>query len=69
MSVWGNVRFFCQQVWMCCVCISSLNILADLPLQSVPSLLQLFNGAVLRELIRSTSHLTFRHAACEQLLV
>lgn len=52
-----------------CVCISSLNVLADLPLQAVPSLLKLLDGAVLWELVRCGSHLTFCHAACEQLLL
>lgn len=50
-------------------CVYSLDVLTDLPFQAVPSLLQLFDGAVLWELIRSTSHLALRHAACEQLLV
>lgn len=45
-----------------------LDILADLPLQSVPPLLQLLNRALLRELIWSAPHLTLRQAAGEQLL-
>lgn len=45
-----------------------LDILADLPLQSVPPLLQLLNRAVLRKLVWSTPHLALRQAAGEQLL-
>lgn len=45
-----------------------LDILADLPLQSVPPLLQLLNGALLGELIWSAPHLTLGQAAGEQLL-
>lgn len=51
-----------------CVCVSSLDVLADLPLEAVPAFLQLFDGAFLGELVGSASHLCLRHAACEQLL-
>lgn len=69
-SVRGNVNswFYCP---LCtpCVCVSSLNVLTDLPLQAVPPFLQLLDGAVLWKLVGSASHLALRHAACEQLLV
>ena len=50
------------------VCFSSLDVLADLPLQAVASLLQLLNGTVLGELVGSAAHLALCHAASEQLL-
>ena len=46
----------------------SLNILADLSLKAMASLLQLFDGAILRKFIGSTAHLTLCQAAREQLL-
>ena len=45
-----------------------LHILADLSLEAMASLLQLLNWAVLGEFIGSTSHLTLRQSAREQLL-
>jgi len=45
-----------------------LDILADLSFQALASLLQLLDGAVLRELVGRTVHLTVRQAAGEQLL-
>lgn len=51
-----------------CVCVFSLDVLADLPLEAMPAFLQLFDGAFLREHVGSASHLCLRHAACEQLL-
>lgn len=58
----------CVCVCRSCVCVSSLDVLADLPLETMAALLQLFDGAFLGELVRSTAHLSLRHAACEQLL-
>lgn len=72
--MFGCVRGSCVGVYVsvsvhvCCVCVSLLDVLADLPLQALASLLQLLDGAVLRELIRSGAHLTLRQAAREQLL-
>lgn len=69
-SVRANVNswFYCP-LCTACVCISSLNVLTDLPLQAVPPFLQLLDGAVLRKLVGSASHLALSHAAREQLLV
>lgn len=47
----------------------SLDILADLPLQPLPPLLQLLDGAGLWELIRGAAELTLSQGAAEQLLV
>lgn len=47
----------------------SLDILADLPLQALPPLLQLLNGALFRELVRGTAELALSQGAAEQLLV
>lgn len=46
-----------------------LDILADLPLQALPPLLQLLNGTLLWELVGGASELTLRQGAAEQLLV
>lgn len=46
-----------------------LDILADLPLQALPPLLQLLNGTLLGELVGGASELTLRQGAAEQLLV
>lgn len=67
------VEVGCLGVHVCvCACLLllrlSLDVLADLPLQALASLLQLLDGAVLRELIRSGAHLTLRQATSEQLL-
>lgn len=45
-----------------------LDILADLPLQALPPLLQLLNGALLRELVRGAAELALSQGAAEQLL-
>lgn len=46
-----------------------LDILADLPLQALPPLLQLLDGALLGELVRGAAELTLSQGAAEQLLV
>lgn len=46
-----------------------LDILADLPFQALPPLLQLLNGALLGELVRGTAELALSQGAAEQLLV
>lgn len=60
----------CAFVCVCryCVCVSLLDVLADLPLEAMPAFLQLFDGAFLGELVGSAPHLRLGHAACEQLL-
>lgn len=45
-----------------------LDILADLSLEALTSLLLLFDGAVFGKLVGSASHLTLCHSAREQLL-
>lgn len=40
-----------------------LNILADLSLESLPPLLQLLDGTILRKLVRSTAHLALSQTA------
>lgn len=45
-----------------------LDILADLPLQALPPLLQLLNRTLLRELVRGTAELALSQGAAEQLL-
>lgn len=51
---------------LCPLCL--LDILADLSLEALTSLLQLFNRAVLRKFIGSASHLALCQSAGEQLL-
>lgn len=46
-----------------------LDILADLPLQALPPLLQLLNGALLGKLVWGAAELTLSQGAAEQLLV
>lgn len=47
----------------------SLDILADLPLQALPALLQLLDGALLGELVGGAAELALSQGAAEQLLV
>lgn len=65
LSVWPD-RLVCVCGYG--VCVSLLDVLADLPLEAMPAFLQLLDGAFLGELVGSAAHLRLGHAACEQLL-